>query len=123
MAVIVSVLLLLLLIVPTFHIPFAGLYVPCDAVCDTYVYPFGNRSVNVTLFAACGHALLSTIVNVTFDPIVGVELFTVLVTDKSACCGGCCHTVNIAEHVHVNQLTGLTTVIVNVYVQAVAGVA
>ncbi|MEI8252864.1 MAG: hypothetical protein WCG25_03850 [bacterium] len=41
--------------------------------------------MSVTLFAVYGQALLRIIVNVTFDHTVGVELFTVLVTDKSAC--------------------------------------
>jgi hypothetical protein len=63
------------------------LYVHCEVVCDTYVYQLGNISVSVTPPAFAGHALLKTIVNVTFDHIFGVELFTVLVTDKSACVG------------------------------------
>jgi len=86
-AVIVNVFVVFTFIVHTFHIQFVELYVHCEAVCDIYVYPLGSKSVSVTPHAFAGHALLSTIVNVTLVHTVGVGLFTTFVTDKSACVG------------------------------------
>ena len=88
---------------------------------DTYVYQLGNISVSVTPPAFAGHALFSTIVNITFDPTVGVELFTALVTDRSACGVGAWVTFKIAVHVFCNQFVFIT-VIVKVYVQILFGV-
>gem|GEM_PF-4797681 len=78
--------------------------------------------MRVTHHALFGHALLSTIVNVTLEPTVGVALFTVLVTDRSADCGGGFHTFKVAEQVFCNQFIFIT-VIVNVYVHACVGEA
>ena len=82
---------------------------------DTYVYQLGNISVSVTQPAFAGHALLNTIVNVTFDQTVGVGLFTTFVTDKSAICGGGVQTFKVAVQVFCNQFIFIT-VIVKVYV-------
>jgi len=59
-------------------------YIHCDVLCETYVYPFGNISLSVTHHALLGHALFKIIVNVTLLQTTGVVLLTVLVTDRSA---------------------------------------
>src|SRR5262249_34392659 len=83
----VSVAVVPLAMVATVHRPLTAAYVPLLAVALSSVSPEGSRSVTRTLLALAGLLLVRVIVNVTVSPTLGVSLLTVLLRDKSACCG------------------------------------
>ena len=63
---------------------FGAVHEPTDGVALTKVYPDGKTSFRVTPVAADGPLFVAVIVKVTLFPIIGFELFTVLVAAKSA---------------------------------------
>ena len=63
---------------------FGTVQVPMEGVTLTTEYPLGNISFTLTPIALLGPLFVAVIVNVTFVPIVGLELFTVFKTPKSA---------------------------------------
>src|SRR6516225_7865964 len=71
--------------VPTVHTPAAK--DPWLGVALTRISPAGKASATVTLVAASGPWLVRATVKVTVLPTLGVGLFTVLDSARSACCG------------------------------------
>ncbi len=70
--------------VPMVHRPVVWLYVPCAVALVTYVRPWGRRSVTRAFWAADGPLLVTTMVNVTLLPTVGVVVEAIFVTARSA---------------------------------------
>ena len=69
------------------HVPAAELYVPTDGAAEMNVAPRGVGSLTTMLRASLGPALPTVIVYTTLLPTTGVELSTVLVSERSAATG------------------------------------
>src|SRR5260370_258111 len=73
--------------VPTVHTPETLTYLPVMGWADTKVKSAGKRSFSFPVEDGMGHLSVSGVEKFIVSISFGVELFTVLVTARSACCG------------------------------------